>query len=243
VSGTIVATSDGGTSWSTQTSGTTNTLLAVACVGSGGGAACWAVGASGTIVTTSNGGTTWSSQTSPTTNQLDGVAFANGGRGWAVDSLGGIYSYVAPCSAGGLSLTAPGSVSLPALTLSGADQTLSTTVGLTTDDENGLGWNLSATSTTFTNGSATLPTTATTITSGSASAASGNCSLPTNSVVFPVTLPAGSTPPASAKLFNAAVNSGAGPTTVTLGVRVAIPASARTGSYSSTWTFTLASGP
>jgi hypothetical protein len=58
-----------------------------------------------------------------------------------------------------------------------------------------------------------------------------------------VTLPAGSTPPASAKLVDAAVSTGSGPSTVTLGFHLAVPASAHSGSYASTWTFTLASGP
>jgi hypothetical protein len=39
-----------------------------------------------------------------------------------------------------------------------------------------------------------LPTTATTITGASSSAATGNCSLPTNSVTYPLTLPAGAPP-------------------------------------------------
>jgi hypothetical protein len=67
--------------------------------------------------------------------------------------------------------------------------------------------------------------------------------LPTNSVAYPVTLPAGATAPAAAKLYDAAANTGAGPTNVTLTFQLAVPANAYNGSYTSTWTFTIASGP
>jgi hypothetical protein len=56
-------------------------------------------------------------------------------------------------------------------------------------------------------------------------------------------LPAGSSPPTAAKLYNAALNTGGGPATVTLTFQLTVPANAYSGSYSSTWTFTIASGP
>jgi hypothetical protein len=116
---------------------------------------------------------------------------------------------------------------------------------MTVDDEtgSGSGWNLDATSTTLTTGSYTLPTTATTILSATDSAASGNCSMPTNSISYPVTLPAASTPPTAIALFNAAAATGKGPVNITFGAKVSIPANAHAGTYASTWTLTMASGP
>jgi hypothetical protein len=71
-SGTILGSTDGST-WTTQTSGTTNTLLGVSFANASDG---WAVGVSGTIVATTDGGNTWSAQTSGTTNTLRSVSFA-----------------------------------------------------------------------------------------------------------------------------------------------------------------------
>ena len=85
--------------------------------------------------------------------------------------------------------------------------------------------------------------TATTITGASGSPASGNCSLPTNSITYPVTLPAGTTPPTAADLFDAGLNTGEGPTNVTLTANVAVPANAVAGTYSSTWSLSMSSGP
>ena len=73
--------------------------------------------------------------------------------------------------------------------------------------------------------------------------ASQNCSLPTNSIAYPVTLPAGAGPPAAVKLYNASVNTGSGASTVTLTFGLTIHASTYTGTYTSTWTFTIGSGP
>ena len=106
------------------------------------------------------------------------------------------------------------------------------------------GWNVQATSTTFTNtASRTLPTTATAVTAAAATAASGNCDLPTNSVAYPLTLPAGASAPTAVKAYNAAAGTGGGPLTLTLTFRLTVPARAWSGAYSSTWTFTIASGP
>src|SRR5439155_11248602 len=81
------------------------------------------------------------------------------------------------CTSGSLTLTAPASVAFPAVTLTGRDQTATATAALTPSDmsANAAGWNIQATSTTFTNGTGrTLPTTATTVTAAAATTASGN---------------------------------------------------------------------
>jgi hypothetical protein len=152
------------------------------------------------------------------------------------------------CTGGSLTVTSPASIAFPAVTLNGTNQTATASAALTPSDMSGsaAGWNVQATSTTFTNGvGRTLPTTATTVTGGVTSAAAGsaNCDLPTNSVGYPLTLPAAATAPTAVKVYNAAANTGGGPLTLTLSFQLAVPASAYSGSYSSTWTFTIASGP
>jgi len=86
-SGTILHTSDGGVTWTPQTSGTGDDLNGVSFVDANNG---WAVGGSGTIVHTSNGGVTWTPQTSGTGENLYGVSFVDPNNGWAVGGLGAI---------------------------------------------------------------------------------------------------------------------------------------------------------
>ena len=71
-SGTILKTTDGGTNWSTQSSGTTNALNAVHFVDATTG---YAVGRSGTVLKTTDGGTNWSTQSSGTAEDLWSVHF------------------------------------------------------------------------------------------------------------------------------------------------------------------------
>jgi WxL domain surface cell wall-binding len=159
---------------------------------------------------------------------------------------GAIATFLPACAGGSLTIKTSPTLTFPGVTLNAYNRSTSTTVAITADDESGSGsgWNLNATSTTFSDGSGhSLPTTATTFTAASASAATGNCSLPTNTTSYPVTLPAGSTPPTAAKLFNASAGTGAGPANLSLTANLAVPANTRAGSYSSTWTFTLSSGP
>ena len=85
--GIILHTTNGGTAWTTQSSGTTPEVYRVACANASD---AWAVGPGGTIVATSNGGATWSAQRSGTTDKLDAVAFANSRDGWAVGQSGTI---------------------------------------------------------------------------------------------------------------------------------------------------------
>jgi photosystem II stability/assembly factor-like uncharacterized protein len=90
--GTIVRTTDGGATWTVQSSGTTNNLFAVSFVDASTG---WAVGASedyrsGIILHTTDGGLTWTPQASPTTNALSGVDFVDAETGTAVGLHGTI---------------------------------------------------------------------------------------------------------------------------------------------------------
>jgi len=193
--------------------------------------------------------------------------FSDGTRGYAADDKKGlatgtvsetetassstswagiIVAFKPGCTSGSLSLTAPASIAFPSVTLNGKDQTATVNGVFTPNDQtnSNAGWSIAGTSTTFTNGaSKTLPTIATKITAASVATASQNCSLPTNSIAYPVTLPAAATAPAAVKLYNAAANTGAGPSTVTLSFQLAVNASTYNGTYTSTWTFTISSGP
>ena len=150
------------------------------------------------------------------------------------------------CQSGSLTLWSPRTVTFPAVTLTGTDEAATGSAALTPSDMSGSagGWNVQATSTTFANAAGkTLPATATTVTGATAAAASGNCDLPSNAISYPLALPAGAAAPPAVKVYNAAINTGGGPLTLTLSFQLSIPASTYSGNYASTWTFTIASGP
>jgi hypothetical protein len=153
----------------------------------------------------------------------------------------------ATISAGSLAfVSAPGNVSFSA-TLNGADQTVTSAQGLDVSDAtgSGAGWDITATSTTFTAGAHTLATSSTTLaaTPTTACDAGATCTLATNSVAYPYTLPAAGTAPTATKMFNAALNTGLGNETVTPSWHLAVPAATFAGTYTSTWTLSLVSGP
>ncbi|MGO9582833.1 MAG: hypothetical protein ACLP36_08505, partial [Acidimicrobiales bacterium] len=108
-------------------------------------------------------------------------------------------------------------------------------------------WSLTITSTTFRTGSASLSTTAATVSSPIASCDAW-FSVCTQVVAmagdppsYPVTIPAGSTPPTAATFFSD--ETGTGPQTLSFPFQVAVPAKAYSGTYTSTWTITAQSGP
>jgi hypothetical protein len=239
--GEIVGTTNAGTNWSYQSDGSSQTLYDVSCWDT---TDCVTVGVSGRIAGTSNG-SGWSWQTSPTSNTLYNVDVSNDTAGTIVGASGTIVGYSAGCNAGGLSFTPPTTLSWPSTTLNGRNQSVSTPLTLSPDDESGsgVGWNLTATSTTFTSSGHALPTTAAQITAASATSATGTCSLPSNQISYPATVPAGSIAPSAVKVFNSAAGSGAGPANLVLTANLNVPGNARIGTYTSTWTLTLASGP
>lgn len=159
-------------------------------------------------------------------------------------------SATATIQAGSLAfVSAPPAVNFTA-TLNGLDQTVTATQALDISDAtgSGAGWNLTATSTQFSTGGATphtLSTSATTITTTPSVACDpgATCSLAANSVAYPYTLPAGSPAPLATKFFNAAPNTGMGNQTVTVTWRLSVPANTFAGTYTSTWTISLVSGP
>jgi hypothetical protein len=146
-------------------------------------------------------------------------------------------------------VSTPPNVSFSA-TLNGVDQTLSSNQALDVGDAtgSGTGWNITATSTTFTTGGGTphlLSTSATSITSAPSDTcdASATCTTGTNAITYPYVLPAASVAPTATKVFNAAANTGMGNQTVTAAWKLAVLASTYAGTYTSTWTISLVSGP
>lgn len=132
------------------------------------------------------------------------------------------------------------------VTLNGTDQTPSYTMPMTVTDAtgSGAGWNVTVTSTAFTTGTKSLANAASTVTAvSSACVAATTCTNPTNSTTYPLTVPAAATPPTAVKLFNSALNSGLGSFTLTPTVQVAIPANTFAGTYTSTITLAVVSGP
>jgi WxL domain surface cell wall-binding len=156
-------------------------------------------------------------------------------------------SATATLTAGALGfVSTPPAVSFSA-TLNGLNQEPTTTQALDVSDAtgSGAGWNLTATSTTFTAGAHTLSTSATTVGTAPALAcdASSTCTAATNAITYPYTLPAAVTAPTATKLFNAAEKTGLGNQTVTPTWKLAVLSSTFAGTYTSTWTESLVSGP
>jgi hypothetical protein len=149
---------------------------------------------------------------------------------------GGTLGFVAaPASTGfGVSLTGQDVVGTATQTFDVGDATGS-----------GAGWNVTATSTSFTTGSHSLAPTSITVQAVPTVAcdSGASCTTATNGVSYPYTLPAGATAPTATKIFSSGANTGLGNQTLTLVLRLAIPANAFAGSYSSTWTYTIVSGP
>lgn len=145
--------------------------------------------------------------------------------------------------------SAPGSVTFPSTTLNGQNKTVTAAQPLDIADAtgSGAGWNITATSTTFTSGSNSLPTGATTVASAPAAPTCDTgvtCTAAgTGSVSYPYSLPAGATAPTATKLFSATAGTGMGDQTLTPTWTLAIPGNAYAGNYTSTWTLSLVSGP
>ena len=150
-------------------------------------------------------------------------------------------------SGSALSLTTSATPSFSA-NLDSGDQTPTYTVPLTIKDTrgSGAGWNATITSTQFTTGGGspqTLATNASTLTGVTSSCTSGTCTNPTNAITYPVSVPAASSPPTAVKFFNAAANTGMGVFTNTPTIGVFVPQSSFAGTYTSTLTLSVVSGP
>ncbi len=131
--------------------------------------------------------------------------------------------------------------------LNGQDQTMTGQFTVAVSDQTGTdaGWHLMVTSTQFqTAGGKTLSTTATSITAVNATCASQSfCTNATNSLSYPIMLPAGTTSPPAVKYFTAAANTGEGNLTVTATLSLKVPAAIYSGMYSAATNVSLVSGP
>jgi hypothetical protein len=131
--------------------------------------------------------------------------------------------------------------------LDSGDQTPTYTVPMTVLDTrtgSSAGWNLTITSTRFNTGTATLASGASSMTGVTSACANGGvCTAATNTVSYPVAVPAGTTPPTAVKFYNAAAATGRGAFTITPTVTVSVPQNSYRGTYTSTLTVSVVSGP
>lgn len=241
---------------STGTQGSNSTTLAVSATATAANELAIAsfatsTGSSGNTFTPASGWTNLESAASVSdtadykTGAGSGAVSETQTAGTTAKWVGAIATFFGSCGGGSLGLTAPSTATFTTTTLNGASRVLTSNLSFTPNDGTGSesGWNLTGTSTTFTSGTHTLPTTATTATAASAALAAGTCQLPTNSITYPVTLPAATTAPTAVKLYDAAVATGVGTSTLSLTFSLAVPTNVRAGTYTSTWTFSLSSGP
>ncbi len=85
--GTILKTTNGGTTWIQVNSGIQEAIFSTHFTDLQNG---WSVGSHGSILSTNNGGHTWQNQNSGTTKKLLSVYFNDSQRGWAVGDSGAI---------------------------------------------------------------------------------------------------------------------------------------------------------
>jgi hypothetical protein len=169
-------------------------------------------------------------------------------------------------TAGTLTLTSPASLTW-AGTLTGTSQSLVDVIAAdqqyTVNDAtgSGAGWHVTTSATTFTNGAHTFPDSGTFVTNGSvtsiaatisptASCVGGTCTLPTNTTTYPVAITTAAAAPTPATIYDTSAATGLGQILIggstqpnPVGWWVNVPASASAGSYTSTITMAVISGP
>lgn len=166
----------------------------------------------------------------------------------------------APTSALAANATATGTLSGSAFSISTAaaptfsanldagDSTPTFTVPVTTQDTRGTGagWNETITSTQYTTGGSTpqvLAGNASSLTAVTSANGPGTSTSPTNAVTYPVAVPAAATAPTAVKFFNSAASTGMGRFAITSTIGVAVPQNSFAGSYTSTLTLSIVTGP
>jgi hypothetical protein len=170
-------------------------------------------------------------------------------------------SFAAPA----LTLTSPGSLGW-ADTLNGSNQSAVDTFPadqqFTVNDTTGTsaGWHITVSATTFTSGTHTLPDTGSLVFTGSISSATASsppsssclttCTLPSDTVTYPVAITTAPTAPSAATIYDTAAGSGDGAILLggnsaadPVGWWINVPANARVGTYTSTVALTIVSGP
>jgi hypothetical protein len=171
----------------------------------------------------------------------------------------------------GVSLTGPLTVTAPAsltwaVTLNGVNHSVADAVAgdqqLAVSDETltGAGWDVTISATTFTNGAHTLPVTGTFVLTGAVSSITAStspslactlsCVPPDDAVTYPVAITTAASSPSPVSAYEASASSGLGgillggsTATDPFGWWVNVPANAFRGSYTSTVTVAIASGP
>ncbi len=182
-------------------------------------------------------------------------------------ALASIDSGVTPALSfsGTLNLTSPSSL-IWAATLTGSNLSVTdVTAGdqqFTLDDETGTGagWHITVAATTLTNGSHTLANAGTFVFTGSTSSVtaitapsascSASCTPPVNTTTYPVAITTAASSPTPATVISASAGSGMGPVVLgghsaasPAGWWVNVPANATAGSYVTTVTVAVVSGP
>lgn len=157
-------------------------------------------------------------------------------------------SGTATVTGGALSMNAPETVDFAA-TLNGTDQSVQANQALDVLDNTGsaAGWNVTLTSTTFTDDADSVSLADDSVADLSATGACDSnvtCTLADDVVgQSQVAIPAGETAPTAVKILNASAGTGMSGQTWTHVMQLAIPANAHAGTYTSTWTYSLTAGP
>jgi hypothetical protein len=167
--------------------------------------------------------------------------------------------------AGTLTLTSPTALAWSG-TSNGFNQSLVDTTtahqSYTVDDAtgSGAGWHVTTSATTFTTGTASLPNAGTLSTNGSVTSVSASnaptaacssgatCLLPSNSQAYPVAITTAASAPTASTIYDTSALSGLGSITLGIGANpvgwwLTVPASAIAGTYTSTVTMQISSGP
>ena len=159
---------------------------------------------------------------------------------------------VAVSGAANVTEQGPASVTASSVTLDGTDKTATYTMNIAVADNTGTGngWHVTIDSTQFSTGVScgtghTLSGGASKVTGATFTHnGTGTYTDPTNSVNYTsLTVPAGCPSTGAVELFNAASNSGLGQFTITPAVSISIPANTYAGTYTSTVTLGIATGP
>lgn len=144
----------------------------------------------------------------------------------------------ATLTAGSLTVSAPANFSYSG-TLTGDVLNLASSFAVNVNDATGskAGWNIQATIGVLTDAASdTIPAANHTIQGVAVSGTTGTA--PVNSIGYPLALPT-----TAAKIFNSAAAKGMGKSTETFTTQLTVPADAAAGSYSTTLTISIVSGP
>jgi hypothetical protein len=235
-------------SWTAPVFLNNGTLTGYTATASPGGANCTTTGATSCTITGLTDGTTYT---------ITVVTVASTGTSAPSNSV-----TVEPV--GFLELTSP-SVLTWAVTSNGLNQsvvdTTSTHQQLTATDNTatGAGWHITVSATTFVSGTNSLPNTAAVDFTGSTSSIAstapsvtcvGSCTLPTDTTTYPVAITTAASSPSAYTIYDTSTSTGEGVMTIggsaatdPIGWWIKVPASAYSGSYTSTVTLEVVSGP